>query len=74
VAGVARMRFAQFVLSVCAGAILWVLTLVISGFFFGTVPFIRNHLTAIVLGGIGLGVGSLVASTVIRALRSRKSQ
>ena len=43
------------------GTALWVATLVAGGYFFGNIPQVHEHLEAIVLVGIGLGVGSLVA-------------
>jgi membrane-associated protein len=57
VAGVSAMTFRKFQLFVVAGAALWVITLVSSGYFFGNIPVIRDHLNSIVLLGVGLGVG-----------------
>lgn len=62
IAGVSAMTFPKFLLSVSAGAALWIGILVPGGYFFGNVPLIRNHMSAIVLAGVGLGVGSLLAS------------
>lgn len=66
VAGVSLMTFPRFVLSVSAGAALWVGLLVTGGYFFGNTPLIRDHMNAIVLSGIGLGVGGLVLSSIWR--------
>ena len=71
VAGIAHMRFGKFVLSVVCGAALWVMVLVPGGYFFGSIPLIRDHLTTIVLLGIGLGVGALLVSSAWRIVRSR---
>ena len=57
VAGVSAMTFRKFWLFVVAGAALWVITLVSSGYFFGNIPVIRDHLNSIVLLGVGLGLG-----------------
>ena len=57
VAGVSAMTFRKFQLFVIAGVALWVITLVSSGYFFGNIPVIRDHLNSIVLLGVGLGVG-----------------
>ena len=57
VAGVSAMTFRKFQLFVIAGAALWVITLVSSGYFFGNIPVIRDHLNSIVLLGVGLGLG-----------------
>lgn len=45
-AGVGRMNFWRFSLYNFAGGALWVLSLVLAGFFFGNIPFIRKNLTA----------------------------
>jgi membrane-associated protein len=38
------------------GAVFWVLSLVLAGYFFGNIPFIRQYLNVIVLVGIGAAV------------------
>lgn len=50
VAGVGSMPRARFVLFNALGALLWVGSLLLSGFFFGNVPFIKGNLTLIILG------------------------
>jgi membrane-associated protein len=57
-----------------AGAALWVVSLVLGGYFFGTIPVIHDHLTSIVLLGVGLGVGALVFSGAWRYVNSRKAK
>jgi membrane-associated protein len=56
---------------VVTGAALWVVTLVPGGYFFGHIPVVRDHLTSIVLLGVGLGVGALVVSGTWRYFNSR---
>lgn len=56
VAGVSDMRFAKFQLYNITGALLWVVGLVGSGYFFGNIPVIRNHLNTIVLIGVAAAV------------------
>lgn len=53
IAGISRMTFVKFQMFNCAGAILWVSALTIGGYLFGNIPFIRDHLNAIVLVGVG---------------------
>jgi membrane-associated protein len=67
------MNFARFLLCVIAGAALWVITLVSGGYFFGTIPFVRDHMSAIVLLGVTAGVGSLVVNGAWRFFISRKA-
>lgn len=60
VAGVSEMTFAKFQLFNFVGAILWVVSLVAAGYFFGNIPFIRSHLNTIVLVGVGAAVVPVV--------------
>ncbi len=69
VAGVSAMAYPKFLLSVIAGAALWTGGLVIAGYYFGNVPIIRDHMNAIVLTGIGLGVGSLAFGSIWRHVK-----
>jgi membrane-associated protein len=56
VAGVSEMSFTKFQLFNISGALLWVLGLVSAGYFFGNIPFIRDHLNTIVLVGVAAAV------------------
>ena len=56
VAGVSDMTHACFQLYNFTGAALWVVSLVTGGYFFGNIPVVRDHLTAIVLIGVGAAV------------------
>lgn len=71
VAGVAEMTFSKFVLFVAAGAVVWVTLLVTSGYFFGNIPLIHDHLNSIMLLGIGGGVGALLLSGLWRSYRKK---
>jgi membrane-associated protein len=56
VAGVSDMTHARFQLFNITGALAWVVLLVTGGYFFGNIPVVRDHLTAIVLIGVGAAV------------------
>ena len=56
VAGVSAMTHTRFQMFNFTGAALWVLSLVTAGYFFGNIPVVRDHLTAIVLVGVGAAV------------------
>jgi membrane-associated protein len=60
VAGVSLMTFAKFQFYNFTGAIIWVVGLVTAGYFFGNIPIIRDHLSAIVMIGIGAAVIPLI--------------
>jgi membrane-associated protein len=56
VAGVSDMTHARFQLYNVTGAALWVLLLTTAGYFFGNIAIVREHLTEIVLFGVGIAV------------------
>lgn len=71
IAGVSSMTLSKFLLSMVSGAALWVVTLVVGGYYFGNIPVIRDHISAIVLIGLALGLGSLAVSALVRSYRTR---
>ncbi|HEV3106780.1 MAG TPA: VTT domain-containing protein [Trinickia sp.] len=72
VAGVSLMRVGRFQFFNVAGALLWVLSLVFAGYFFGNIPFVRHYLNVIVLVGIGAAVVPLALAALWKALRKKK--
>lgn len=56
VAGVSDMSFVKFQFFNITGAILWVVSLVGAGYFFGNIPILRDHLSFIVLIGVAAAV------------------
>lgn len=54
VAGVAVMHYPRYFLFDFAGAILWVVTMCMAGYFFGNIPWVSQNLTLIVLALIFL--------------------
>ncbi|WP_296944333.1 VTT domain-containing protein [uncultured Massilia sp.] len=56
VAGISEMTHGRFQMYNVTGALLWVVSLVTGGYFFGNMPFVRDHLTTIVLVGVGAAV------------------
>ena len=49
-AGVAAMRYPRFLAYEVFGSIVWVASLVYAGYLFGNIPWVKNHLTLIVIG------------------------
>jgi membrane-associated protein len=64
VAGMSKMTFSRFQLFNVIGALAWVVFLVVGGYYFGNIPFIRRHLNVIVL----LGVACALLPIVMAAL------
>jgi membrane-associated protein len=74
VAGVSDMTFARFQLYNFTGAILWVLMLTSAGYFFGNIPIVREHLTEIVLFGVGLAIVPMAIGAVWKLTRRLQSR
>lgn len=71
VAGVSDMGLGRFQLFNVAGALLWVIGLVMAGYFFGNIPIIRDHLNTIVLIGVAAAAGPVALAAIIRFVRGR---
>lgn len=73
VAGASSMSAARFQLFNVIGALVWVLLLVLLGYFFGNIPFIRQYLNVIVLVGIGAAVVPVALGAVWKLVRGKQS-
>jgi membrane-associated protein len=76
VAGFSEMTHKTFQLYNVLGALLWIISLIASGYFFGNIPIIRDNLNVIVLVGVGaaaLPVALGIAWKVGRALFGKKA-
>ena len=56
VAGVGRMEYLRFSFFNLAGALLWVLSLTLAGYFFGNLPWVQKNLSAVILGIIAISM------------------
>jgi len=71
VAGASQMGVQRFQLFNVAGALFWVLLLVLLGYFFGNIPFIRQYLNVIVLVGIGAAIVPVALGALWKMTRRR---
>lgn len=69
VAGFSEMTHKTFQVYNVLGAVLWVFSVVLGGYFFGNIPFIRDHLNAIILIGVGTAVVPVVLGGLWRLFR-----
>lgn len=67
-AGVSKMPFGQYMFSANAGTTIWIVSLMLAGYFFGEIPFVRQHMATIVLSGLAIGLSCIV----IGAMFSKK--
>lgn len=56
VAGVGRMHYARFLGFSIGGALLWVASLTVAGYFFGNLPVVKDNLTLAILAVIALSL------------------
>ncbi|MCI0451932.1 MAG: DedA family protein [Candidatus Latescibacteria bacterium] len=74
VAGVGRMRYVRFWAYNAAGGVLWVVSLTLLGYFFGTIPFVKENFTVAILAIVALSVAPVfVEMWKHRAQRSREA-
>jgi membrane-associated protein len=60
VAGIGAMRATHFQCFNVLGALLWILSLVLAGYFFGNLPFVQRYLNVIILIGISAAIVPLL--------------
>ena len=68
VAGVGRMPYGRFITVSVLAALLWVVSLVLAGYFFGNIPWVRQNLSVVIAAIIVISV----LPAVFEALRQRR--
>ncbi|EEO27346.1 VTT domain-containing protein [Oxalobacter paraformigenes] len=69
VAGVTEMNLIKFQIYNVVGAVVWVVGLVLGGYFFGNIPIIRDHLNTIVLLGVGAAIIPIILGGLWKLFR-----
>lgn len=69
VAGIGQMPYARFLGFSIAGALLWVASLTCAGYFLGNLPVVRQNLTLVIFGIIGLSLMPVALEIVKSRLR-----
>jgi membrane-associated protein len=67
VAGIGRMRYTRFWAYNAAGGVLWVVSLTLLGYFFGTIPVVQENFTIAILAIVALSV----APVFVELIKSR---
>ena len=73
IAGAASMPVLRFEFYSITGAFVWVYGLIWAGHLFGNMPFIRDHLTTILLLGIGCALIPTLAIALSKYLKKKKA-
>ena len=72
VAGVGQMSYARFAMFNVTGAVLWVTSLSLAGYWFGNLPWVKDNLTAVILAIIAISLAPLAVAW-LRAKAGRAS-
>jgi membrane-associated protein len=73
VAGVAQMSYARFAMFNITGAVIWVVSLSLAGYWFGNLPWVKENLTLVILAIIAISLAPLVVAW-LRAKFGRVSE
>jgi membrane-associated protein len=71
VAGIGKMRYAQFFLYNVVGAVAWVLVCVLSGYFFGVIPWVKEHFEAVMVAIVAISVLPMAVELALNWRRQR---
>lgn len=74
VAGIGAMSYAKFVRFNIIGGIVWVVLLTLAGYFFGSLPFVKNNFETVIFGIIGLSVLPMIVEIVRAKIKSKKEK
>ena len=67
VAGIGEMSYRRFIVFNVIGGIAWIILFVLSGYFFGNIPFVKNHFFFVILAIIFISILPMI----IELLRQR---
>ncbi|MFC0349095.1 VTT domain-containing protein [Undibacterium danionis] len=64
VAGFSEMTHRNFQIYNVLGAVLWIVSLILAGYYFGHIPLIKNNLSIIVMIGVGAAIVPIILGLV----------
>ena len=71
VAGVAQMSYARFALFNVTGAVIWVVSLSLAGYWLGNQPWVKQNLTLVILAIIAISLAPLAVAWVKSKLAAK---
>lgn len=73
VAGIGKMKYARFLAFSISGSIAWISILVMAGFYFGNIPFVRQNFSLVIMAIIIISVMPGVVEFIRHKLNSKQS-
>lgn len=70
-AGVSRMPFGKYVVAANIGTSFWIASLMLAGYFFGEIPFVREHMASIILSGLAIGLACIIIGASLSGSKPR---
>lgn len=70
-AGVSRMPFSQYAIAANIGTSFWITSLMFAGYFFGEIPFVREHMASIVLSGLSIGLACIIIGAILSGRKQK---
>jgi len=70
-AGVTQMQLIKFFRSILLGAVVWVLSCMLAGYFFGNIPVIQQHLGTVAVLGLAIVMVVFLAGKIWKCLKTR---
>lgn len=72
IAGTTHMKYSRFFIYNVVGAILWVVSFVTAGYFFGNIPFIKDRIVLISIGFVLVAVVVILVMNAIEKVNEKK--
>lgn len=72
IAGVSAMNFRKFMSYNISGAFLWISSCMLLGYFFGNLPFVKEHFSLIILGIVIISTSPVIINYIMM-LKTKKS-
>lgn len=73
VAGIAEMNYGRYLGFCVLGALVWVGSLTLAGYWFGNLPFIKNNLALVIVAIIAISLAPLIIGYIRHRLAERKA-
>jgi membrane-associated protein len=74
VAGIGKMPYMRFLAYSISGTICWIGTFTLGGYFFGNIPWVKQHFTAVIMAIIVVSLVPAVVTFIKQKLRSRANK